>query len=633
MQDNKDYIELVKRAQFGEKGSLDNLSERVRGRLYAYVYRIMLREDLSQDIVQESMLEMFNNFDKLEEAELFWPWLRGIAYNKIRHYYTRQHRRRMVSMSSTASSDWQQSPEKDSESGLAYLMGQELRDIVFNSMRQLKPKHRTVLAMRCYEEMGYSQIAELMDCSEFNVRVLFHRAKEALHRQLSRKGFGKGFLLPALALFGRMTAPSRAAAAEVSVTEATTTVGLTAGLVGVATSKTTVVALAAAGMLTAGTIVAPLWVDKTVSWANKTVVAVRERLTEGLSIPTRKTVGSDEHLYYYPGKASGPVMMRLVERDSQNKQLYGQWLENEQANYFFDRSSNTIYINNYRMWRKDLAVRRLPADSRQLRDFLSMVEGKSRTERMEYVTPGEDSLLVVVGRDGDSYYSQTVHHYNVLDEEYFRYNWPRTAKVVDNRDAMHRRGWTYFTITGEMNGKEVSGTGRVPFVYAASRQHYPWLKLKVADRLKIADGSGGATIFDADRRVLEIYPAGSFFKGLLRPWMGLHTIDTVRRDAAQQQVFFETKHTPDSLEAEVILTHKQNKIVYTVDLEKDVIEKITFLESDEQRQKTIGELRFTYIEDVGQLDSEFVEPRGKEYEGPQQQEPGILWLMRLVEGD
>jgi len=633
MQDNRDYIELVKRAQFGEKESLDNLSERVRGRLYAYVYRIMLREDLSQDIVQESMLEMFNNFDKLEKAELFWPWLRGIAYNKIRNYYTRQRRYRMVSMSTAASSDWPQGPEKDSESGLAYLMGQELRDIVFNSMRQLKPKHRTVLAMRCYEEMGYSQIAELMGCSEFNVRVLFYRAKEALHRQLSRKGFGKGFLLPALALFGRMTAPSRAAAAEVSVTEATTTVGLTAGLVGAATSKTTVVALAAAGMVTAGTIVAPLWVDKTVLWASKTVVAVRERLTEGLSVPTRKTTGSDEYLYYYPGKASGPVMMQLVERDSQDKPLAGQWLENEQANYFFDRSSNTMYINNCRMWRKDLIVRRLPADSRQLRDFLTMVEGNSQIERMEYVTPREDGLLVVVGRDGDSYYSQTVHHYNVLDEEYFRYNWPRMAKVVDNRDAMHRRGWTYFTITGEMNGKEVSGTGRIPFVYAASRQRYPWLKLKVADRLKIADGSGGATIFDAGRRVLEIYPEGSFFKGLLRPWMGLHTIDTVRRDAAEQQVLFETKHTPGSLEAEVILTYKQNKIVYTIDLEKDVIEKIKFLESDEQGQKTIGELRFTYLDDVEQLDREFVEPRKKEYEGPQEQEPGILWLMRLVEGN
>ena len=252
---------------------------------------------------------------------------------------------------------------------------------------------------------------------------------------------------------------------------------------------------------------------------------------------------------------------------------------------------------------------------------------------MEYVTAGGDGLLVVVGRDGESFHSQTVHHYNVLDEEYFRYNWPRTAKVVDNRDAMHRRGWTYFTITGEMNGKEISGTGRIPFVYAASRQHYPWLKLKLADRLKIADGSGGATIFDAGRRVLEIYPAGSFFKGLLRPWMGLHTIDTVRRDAAEQQVLFETKHTPGSLEAEVIITHKQGKIVYSIDLEKDVIEKITFLESDEQGQKTTGELRFTYIEGVEQLDREFVEPRKKEYEGPQEQEPGIMWLMRLVEGN
>ena len=88
MDEERDYVGLVRQAQLGDRASLDSLARLARGRLYACVYRIVLREDLAQDIVQESMLEMFKVFGKLERADRFWPWLRGIAFNKIRRHYT-----------------------------------------------------------------------------------------------------------------------------------------------------------------------------------------------------------------------------------------------------------------------------------------------------------------------------------------------------------------------------------------------------------------------------------------------------------------------------------------------------------------------------------------------------------------
>ncbi len=633
MDDYRDYIELVEQARLGNRKSLNNLAQRVQGRLYAYVYRIMLREDISQDIVQESMLEMVNNLDKLERAHRFWPWLCGIAFNKIRHYYTKQRRHRTVSMSSIGYDDWPQGEQKDRQTGLDSLIGEELKQIVFNAMRQLKPRHRAVLAMRCYEEMQYSQIAELMGSSELNTRVLFYRAKEALHKQLSRKGFGKGFLLSALALFGRMTAPAEAAASPVTVTAATTQVGMAATLVGAAGSKTTIVTLATAGALAVGTMLAPLSADKAIAWTNKAVGALQQKLTKRLSVTAQEGIGHDEYWYYYPAKAAGPVMTRLMKRQPQTKKSYCQCLENEHANYYFDKHSNTIHINNYRMWRSNLAVHRLPTDNSNLTEFLSKVEGEGHSEKIEYVSSEHSGLLVIVKQNETGSHSHITHHYNVLDEEYFRYNWPTGAKVVDNRDAMHKRGWTYFRVTGRINGEQVSGAGRIPFVYAASRQYHPWLRLQLADRLEIIDSITGAHIYDADRRTLTTYSADSFFKGLARPWMGLHTIDTIRRDAAEQQLWFETKHTPGSPKAEVILTCEQDEIVYTIDMEKDVVEEITLLKNEGRGWKTKAELRFFYLEDVEQAGEEFAEPRKKDYARPQQEGPGVMWLMRLAEGD
>ena len=47
MDEDKDYIELVEQARLGKRGSLDTLAELVRGRLYVYVYRIVLQEHLA----------------------------------------------------------------------------------------------------------------------------------------------------------------------------------------------------------------------------------------------------------------------------------------------------------------------------------------------------------------------------------------------------------------------------------------------------------------------------------------------------------------------------------------------------------------------------------------------------------
>ena len=104
MINHKEHAELVKRAQLGDRESLNRLAEAARVHLREYVLRLTLQEDLTQDIVQESILEMFKVFDKLKNAERFWAWLDGIAFNKIRSHYGRQWRHKTISLSEISQS-------------------------------------------------------------------------------------------------------------------------------------------------------------------------------------------------------------------------------------------------------------------------------------------------------------------------------------------------------------------------------------------------------------------------------------------------------------------------------------------------------------------------------------------------
>jgi hypothetical protein len=490
------------------------------------------------------------------------------------------------------------------------------------SMAALNPLHRKVLVLRCYEHLKYHDIAEEMGRSEFAVRMMFCRAKKSLARNLSRRGLGRGSLLIAIVLFGQITAPSEAAAATAAVVAPALKTGIAAGALAVLTSKTGVVTLTTAGVLAVGTMVATSGPEgaKGIPHGNEAGSSLMAPATAWASD------GIYECWYYFPQGADGPVMMRAVKSDSKGGRSYCAWLQNEHANYEYDRRRKTAYMRNARIWRPDLSVLRLPTDEPELTEFLSRVEG--RAEELGYTPLRGEGLLIVARPQAEENGNDllVVRRRHVLEKEYFQHVWPAGARTVDNRDAMHERGWTYFTVEGQINGEEVSGQGRIPFVYAASREHSPWLRLKVGNRLKLVDSGAEALVYEAGQ-VVASYDGGSLFKGLGRPWMGLHTVDTVRRDAAEEQVQFETRYEAGAEKAVITLFPEQGRLVYTIDIKEDVIEKIELSTSDGKE----AELRFTYLQDLDQAPHEFTQPRTtRSYGTERRASRGMLWLMKTA---
>ncbi len=605
-------IELIERAQQGDKQSLNTLAQVARERLRVYVYRLTLKDDLTQEIVQESLLEMCKVLGKLQKTDRFWPWLYGIATNKLhRHYRTERAMRHAA-----ASEERRRGSRHEREQGLEDLVSEELRRIVSTAMDKLRTRHKAVLVMRCYDEMSYSEIADSMGCSEFSTRMLFVRAKRALQKELLHNGFHKGALLSALIVFGKMTAPTKAAAAQLTVPAAALKVGLAAGAAGLATTTTGLVSLAAAGALTVGTVVTTSGLRGPASVPEINPAAV-------VSPYTTANAAHEKHWYYFPEGPQGPVMLRVEARTGAGESE-PHVLQNDQANYSY--MNGTVSINNHRMLLEDMSVLKLPTDSAELRGFLAQIEGMPND--IQPVNAGGKGLLVVVERGQTAGKPWTIRHQNVLDERYFQANWPTEARVVDHRDAMHERGWTYFRVRGQVRGQEITGTGRIPFQYAASKEHSAWLKLKVGDALTIVDGGSTAVVQNGGGTVLGRYARGSFFKGLSRPWMGLHTADTVRRDAAEQRTQFETRLLSDGRQMEVTATRGKTRLVYTIDVEADLLRTITFMVD----RATVGALEFEYLQDGNVSAGEFAAPAARDERVSLRDAPGLLWLVRLADG-
>ena len=609
-------IELVERARQGDKPSLNKLAEMARERLRVYVYRLTQKDDLTQEIVQESLLEMCKILGKLQKTDRFWPWLYGIATNKLhRHYRTEKAMRHAA-----ASEERRRGSMEDREQGLEDLVGEELKQIVSNAMQKLRTRHKAVLVMRCYDGMSYGDIAESMGCNEFSIRMLFVRAKRALQKELLRNGFGRGSLLAALIVFGKMTAPSKAAAAQLTVPAAALKVGLAAGVAGLATSTTGIVTMAAAGALTVGTVVSTSSTEPAAAPPAATVSA-DSRATSPYATPS---TAHEQYWYYFPEGPQGPMMLRAQSRTSTARLL-----QNDQANYSFQ--SGTVYVNNYRMWLDDSSVFKLPTDSVEMRGFLAQVEGIHNDILPVAAGKGRGLLAVVERKTEDADVSQpwTISSSNVLDSDYFQNDWPSDTRMVDNRDAMHQRGWTYFRVHGTIREQNVTGVGRIPFFYATSKLHSAWMRLKIGDALSVADSGTITALQDKQGTILGRYPRGSFFKGLSRPWMGLHAIDSVRRDAAEQRAYFETQILPDGRQARVTVLSEGTKLVYLIDLEADLVRQISFSVGNSQ----VGSLELEYLQDVNVRLNEFTAPPARNERASLRESSGILWLFRLANGN
>ncbi len=585
-------IDLISRARSGCAESMDRLACRTRIKLEEYVFRMSLDENLTQDVVQETLLVMVKVLGKLDKTDRFWPWIRRIAHNKLCDSYTEQRKRNQAHL------QMQNDNQTDNYDGLTDQITKELRQIVISSMRCLKPAHRRILTMRCYEEMTYKDIAEVMDKSEFGVRMLFWRAKNALEKQLAKNGFKKGALLTALVIFGRLTARSEASMTHTAVAAGSLKVGVAVASVATLTTKTALTAAAGVALAIGATVA-------TVNSAKSNGSdpgAANVKTAISYNGPANKAAESPERWFYYPNGPAGAVMVR--DSCVVGGRRYCRRLQNQKYNFSYDIAKNTVFMTNYRDFNADLSVMRLPGDSVELTGFLDRLEGRSAG--MSVIRAGGAGLFVMLKTTPagtQTEYAGNINS-NVIRRESFQFPWPADARRVDLRDDAHKRGWTYFTIDGTVNGRKVAARGQAPLVLGEYRQTPPWITVRI-------DG-------------IELSQLQSdLFNGLGRPWKGLHTIDSVRRSAAAGNIEFATDYVAgDRTRAQIKLFAPGGTACYTINLYKDVIEKITF---ENPAGAQTGALQFQYPLQLKRP------ANNRRQTMPDQPNNGNSWLLKLID--
>ncbi len=148
---------------------------------------------------------------KMQRVADFRPRLLRMALGPVRRYCHSLRLRRGAVAASLEDSLLSGILSDDAGYRSGTAVCREIGSLIFDVIGKLRWRYRSVLALRFFERMSFSEIAQVMGWTRLRACICLFLARWSLMRHLSRRGFGKSSLLPALTLFGQLTAQPKEA--------------------------------------------------------------------------------------------------------------------------------------------------------------------------------------------------------------------------------------------------------------------------------------------------------------------------------------------------------------------------------------------------------------------------------------
>jgi RNA polymerase sigma-70 factor (ECF subfamily) len=182
-----DYdAELMLRVKEGDGASFAVLLDKHRSSVVHFLYRMIQNQAVAEELAQEVFLRVYRSRATYEATAKFTTWLFRIAthlaLNSLRDGKHERMQERLDDDSSEVPSRQVSDTRPSVEQNMVY---QAKLAEIRRAIAMLPEKQRAAVLMHKYEEMEYTQIAKVLNCSESAVKSLLFRAYETLRARLA----------------------------------------------------------------------------------------------------------------------------------------------------------------------------------------------------------------------------------------------------------------------------------------------------------------------------------------------------------------------------------------------------------------------------------------------------------------
>ena len=190
--ERENEIELVRQLRAGNPAAFDRFVEHFRSKIFQYSWMMCGHREDAEEVAQETLLKVFENFEQLREPEHVRSWVFRIAKNACLMKRRRgifepaqelsldelmplaQRNGQMVKIEIA---DWSGLPDRE-------VLRTELRDVLQRAMAELPEIYRSVILLRDVEELSTEETAQVLEVSTDVVKTRLHRARLAVRQSI-----------------------------------------------------------------------------------------------------------------------------------------------------------------------------------------------------------------------------------------------------------------------------------------------------------------------------------------------------------------------------------------------------------------------------------------------------------------
>jgi RNA polymerase sigma-70 factor, ECF subfamily len=194
-------IRLMLRVRSDEPGAFQEMVDAYQHRLVAVMHHLVGNSDEAEDLAQEVFLRVYRARKKYRPRSKFSTWLFTIANNLALNALRTRQRKPVVPLDVRDSGPLGPRPAEQivkdkGNSPSTRIQNLELVAIIQRALGELNERQRMAVVLNKFEDMNYSEIAEVMGLTTQAVKSLLSRARTNLRQVLGPYVFMDGDSAP-----------------------------------------------------------------------------------------------------------------------------------------------------------------------------------------------------------------------------------------------------------------------------------------------------------------------------------------------------------------------------------------------------------------------------------------------------
>ncbi|MDI9432245.1 MAG: RNA polymerase sigma factor [Planctomycetota bacterium] len=177
---DQDESSLAQRLRHGDRTAAETLVERYHERIYVFMRSVGHDRQTSEDLVQETFMQVWRHIGQLREDRALTSWLFRIAANVSRLYWRRHRHAEPVCIDEVA-------PAQDEADGAQQAGERELFAGLHQAVGRLPWKLRQAVVLHYMDQLTIAEAAQVAQVREGTLKSRLNRALESLRKEIARQ--------------------------------------------------------------------------------------------------------------------------------------------------------------------------------------------------------------------------------------------------------------------------------------------------------------------------------------------------------------------------------------------------------------------------------------------------------------